>query len=183
MLYGETPANQQIVQASWTSGDVGPFGTCLDLSLPFCPAAWRIYGQRSFVRHLKVENDILCALLKCTGPIVHRSRRECLVRAQHKRPPPGAARECVWFLLEPDPSFAKRSFAKAGTAVATRLYYRLLLVPCHPHAATSEWFLWKQPWWFCLIKWSTPVWHLSTDTPTRVRPSRGNLGVYKLLNF
>jgi hypothetical protein len=63
------------------------------------------------------------------------------------------------------------------------LYYRLLLVPCHPHAATSEWFLWKQPWWFCLIKWSTPVWHLSTDTPTRVRPSRGNLGVYKLLNF
>jgi hypothetical protein len=37
MSYNEPPANQQIAQASLTSGEIGPFG--INLVLPFLPDA------------------------------------------------------------------------------------------------------------------------------------------------
>jgi len=108
MSYGDPPENQWIAHASRTSGDIRPFGTCLrDVSPCLCPAAWRMYGQSSFARRLKVENFILYALLKYRGPsCLYMSRIEHLVRARH---------EYVRFLLEPEPSFAKRSVASAAT--------------------------------------------------------------------
>ena len=108
MSYGDPPENQWIAHASRTSGDIRPFGTCLrDVSPCLCPAAWRMYGRRSFARRFKVENFILYALLKYKGPsCLYMSRIEHLVRARH---------EYVRFLLEPEPSFAKRSVASAST--------------------------------------------------------------------
>jgi hypothetical protein len=45
MSYTEPPANQQIAQASQTSGAIGPFG--INLVVPFFPDAAMIWGQRT----------------------------------------------------------------------------------------------------------------------------------------
>ena len=146
MSYGEPPANQQIAQASWTSVDKGPFGTCSDLSSPFCVAACRMYGRSLFARRLKVETSSCMPFGRTQGRVPHRSHVYS-ISYEHGTSKPHLQlllRNVSEFYLNQNHLSQKGHLRKQLQQLLQRLYYPLLLVPCRPHTAASGWFLWKQ---------------------------------------